>query len=177
MAPPRFGPPGSAIPQRYMKRTAPPNGADTNKRPYVVFFSYMLTCFLVSVYIILGIYKKYTVLKKSTTASLPPRKHVWLFSGLAATSLLVTWSFMLTYFNVSYQTWLVWRSFYELDPHQKHWGLWLKETSLFREAWESVVVGRARYWWSHQIFFFALGLGLYLEQRGKTGNFGRRRLS
>tara|TARA_R110002003_G_scaffold1926_10_gene23778 strand:+ start:7145 stop:7375 length:231 start_codon:yes stop_codon:yes gene_type:complete len=74
---------------------------------------------------------------------------------------------MFKYFNVSYQTWLMWRSYYELDPHHRHWGLWLRETSLFREAWETVVVGNARYWWSHQIFFFALGLGLYLEQKGE----------
>ncbi|KAF2830771.1 hypothetical protein CC86DRAFT_343779 [Ophiobolus disseminans] len=149
-----------------MNREPPPEGADTNTRPYLIFFSYMLTCFLVSVFIIAKIFKKYAVLKKSTTASPPPSKHVWLFSILAAGSLLTTWTFMVKYFNVSYQAWLMWRSYYELDPHHRHWGLWLKETSLFHEAWETVVVGNARYWWSHQIFFFALALGLYLEQRG-----------
>ncbi|KAF2036730.1 hypothetical protein EK21DRAFT_52058 [Setomelanomma holmii] len=166
MVPPSFGPPGYAIPQRYMNRTPPPEGADTNTRPYLIFFSYLTTCFGVSVFIILGILKKYTVLKKSTTASPPPSKHVWFFSALAAGSLLSTWTYMFKYFNVSYQTWLMWRSYYELDPHHRHWGLWLRETSLFREAWETVVVGNTRYWWSHQIFFFALGLGLYLEQKG-----------
>jgi hypothetical protein len=168
MAPPSFGPPGYAIPQRYMNRTPPPEGADTNTRPYLIFFSYMFTCLGVSVFIIQRIVKKYTGLKKSTTASPPPGQHVWLFGALAAGSLLTTWTFMFRYFNVSYQTWLMWRSYYELDPHHRHWGLWLKETSLFREAWELVVVGNARYWWSHQIFFFALGLGLLMEQRGKS---------
>jgi hypothetical protein len=166
MAPPSFGPPGYSIPQRYMNRTPPPEGADTNTRPYLIFFSYMLTCFGVSVLIIRRIIKKNAVLKKSTTASLPPSQHVWLFSALAAGSLLTTWSFMVQYFNVSYKTWLMWRSYYELDPHHRHWGLWLRETSLFHEAWELVVVGYARYWWSHQIFFFALGLGVYMEQKG-----------
>jgi hypothetical protein len=166
MAPPSFGPPGYTIPQRFMNRTPPPDGADTNTRPYMIFFSYMLTCFGVSVFIIQRIVKKHWGLKKSTTANLPPGKDVWLFSALAASSLLTTWTFMFKYFNVSYKTWLMWRSYYELDPHQRHWGLWLEETSLFHEAWELVVVGNARYWWSHQIFFFALGLGLYMEQKG-----------
>jgi hypothetical protein len=166
MAPPSFGPPGYTIPQRYMNRTPPPDGADTNTRPYLIFFSYMLTCFGVSVFIIQRILKKHSGLKKSTTANPPPRKHVWLFSALAGGSLLTTWTFMVKYFNLSYKTWLMWRSYYELDPHHRHWGLWLKETSLFHEAWELVVVGNSRYWWSHQIFFFALGLGLYMEQKG-----------
>jgi hypothetical protein len=166
MAPPSFGPPGYTIPQRFMNRTPPPDGADTNTRPYLIFFSYMLTCFGVSVFIIQRIAKKHWRLKKSTTANPPPGKDVWIFSALAVGSLLTTWTFMFKYFNVSYKTWLMWRSYYELDPHQRHWGLWLKETSLFHEAWELVVVGNARYWWSHQIFFFALGLGLYMEQKG-----------
>ena len=166
MAPPSYGPPGYSIPQRYMNREPPPEGADTNTRPYLIFFSYMLTCASVSVFIISRIFKKYAVLKKSTTAAPPPSKHVWLFGALAAGSLLTTWTYMVKYFNVSYQTWLMWRSYWALDPAHRHWGLWLKETGLFREAWETVVVGNARYWWSHQIFFFALGLGLYLEQKG-----------
>jgi len=150
-----------------MHREPPPDGADTNTRPYLIFFSYMLTCLLVSVFIFQRIFKTHAALKKSTTANQPPSKHVLLFSVLAVGSLLTTWTFMIKYFNVSYQSWLTWRSYYELDPHHRHWGLWLKETSLFREAWETVIVGNARYWWSHQIFFFALGLGLYLEQRGE----------
>ncbi|KAH7396589.1 hypothetical protein DE146DRAFT_657182 [Phaeosphaeria sp. MPI-PUGE-AT-0046c] len=166
MAPPSFGPPGYSIPQRYMNRTPPPDGADTNTRPYLIFFSYMSTCFGVAVFIIQRIFKKHAVLKKSTTVSVPPSRDIWLFSILAAGSLLTTWTFMVQYFDMSYKTWLMWRSYYDLDPHHRHWGLWLKETSLFHEAWELVVVGNARYWWSHQIFFFALGLGLYLEQKG-----------
>ncbi|KAF1845439.1 uncharacterized protein K460DRAFT_355260 [Cucurbitaria berberidis CBS 394.84] len=166
MAPPGFGPPGYSIPQRYRHREAPPQGADTNTRPYLIFFSYLGTCVSVTVFIILKILKRYSVLQKSTTAQPPPRKHVWLFTALAVGSLATTWSFMVQYFSISYQTWLMWRSYLELDPHHRHWGLWLRETSLFKEAWETLIVGTARYWWSHQIFFFALGLGLYLEQKG-----------
>ncbi|KAI4658135.1 uncharacterized protein J4E79_007116 [Alternaria viburni] len=166
MAPPGFGPPGYSVPHRSMHREPPPEGSDTNTRPYAIFFSYLLTCFSVAVFIILRLVKRASVLRKSTTAQLPPRRHVWLFSALAVGSLLTTWTHMFQYFKVSYQSWLMWRSYYELEPDQNHWGLWLKETSLFREAWETVIIGYARYWWSHQIFFFALGLGLYLEQKG-----------
>lgn len=176
MAPPGFGPPGYSIPNRYMHREPPPDGADTNTRPYLIFFSYMTTCFVVAVFIILKLLKRSSVLQKSTTAKLPPRKHVYLFSALAAGSLLTTWTFMIKYFNVSYKTWLMWRSYYELDAHHRHWGLWLRETGLFREAWETVIVGNSRYWWSHQIFFFALGLGLYLEQKGMHINSSSRML-
>ncbi|KAF2844879.1 hypothetical protein T440DRAFT_435721 [Plenodomus tracheiphilus IPT5] len=166
MAPPGFSPPGYSVPQRYMHREPPPEGADTNTRPYFIFFGYLATCFGVAVFIILKLLKRVHVLQKSTTAQLPPKKHVWLFAVLSAGSLLTTWTHMFHYFKISYDTWLMWRSYYELDPHQMHWGLWLKETSLFREAWETVIIGNARYWWSHQIFFFALGLGLHLEQKG-----------
>lgn len=73
---------------------------------------------------------------------------------------------MIQYFKVSYRTWLMWRSYYDLTPEQSHWGLWLRDTSLFKEAWSIVIVGNTRYWWSHQIFFFACALGLALEQKG-----------
>jgi hypothetical protein len=166
MAPPSFGPPDHPIPQRYMNRTPPPEGADTNTQPYVIFISYMLTCLLTTVFIVAKLLQKNAIRKKLTTSSPSPSSQVYLFSTLAVGSLLTTWTFMVKYFGASYRTWLMWWSYYELEPHQMHYGLWLRETSLFREAWETVIVGTARYWWSHQIFFFALGLGLYSEQKG-----------
>ncbi|KAL6708968.1 hypothetical protein ACN47E_002095 [Coniothyrium glycines] len=149
-----------------MHREPPPEGADNNTRPFVIFFGYLATCLGLAVFIVSRLFKKSLQPPKSSVALLPPKRHVYLFSALAASSLLTTWTHMFRYFSVSYQIWLMWRSHYELKPHQKHWGLWLKETSLFREAWETVIIGNARYWWSHQIFFFALGLGLYLDQKG-----------
>lgn len=170
MAPPGFGPPGYSVPQRFMHREPPPEGADTNTRPCLIFFGYLAICLGVATLTILRLLKRFIVLEQSAAAQLPPRKHVCLFGALAAGSLITTWGYLFQYFNISYQSWLMWRSYYELDPHQKHWGLWLRETSLFREAWETIVIGNARYWWSHQMFFFALALGLYLEQRGISVN-------
>lgn len=148
--------------------TQPPSPAvaATNTRPYLIFWSYMGTCLLLTISIISNLVRNSAVLKRSKTARLPPTQHVQLFAALAAGSLLTTWGFMIRYFQFSYQAWFELRSHYALDPQQKHWGLWLKETSLFKEAWETVIVSETRYWWSHQIFFFALWLGLYLEHPG-----------
>jgi len=164
MSPPEFGPDYS-VPQRMVHRETLPEESDNNARPYVIFVSYMLTCISAAVFIVSKLFQRANALQGSTT-KLPPKKHVWLFSILAVGSLLTTWTHMFRYFKASYDSWVMSRSYYELEPQQKHWGLWLKETSLFREAWETVIVGTTRYWWSHQIFFFALGLGLYLEQKG-----------
>ncbi|KAF2130391.1 hypothetical protein P153DRAFT_422310 [Dothidotthia symphoricarpi CBS 119687] len=149
-----------------MTQPPSPEGSPTNARPYLIFWSYMGTCLLLCIFIIARLAQNATALRKSKTALLPPAQHVRLFAALAAGSLLTTWGFMIRYFQSSYQDWFMSRSHFDLDPQQKHWGLWLRETSLFREAWETVIVGETRYWWSHQIFFFALGLGLYLEQKG-----------
>lgn len=169
MPPPGAKPPGYAyehIPPRFMQRKPLPAGADTNVRAYSIFFSYLLLCFSLTVFIVQKLLKSYSLLSKSTTARTPPRKHVQYFVFLAIFSLGTTWYYMFRYFQTSYRIWLMWRSIYELAPDQTHWGLWLKETSLFKEAWEIAIIGAGRYWWTLQIFFFACGLGLNLEQKG-----------
>ena len=169
MAPPGYNPPSYAhnnIPTRYMHKDPPPPGTDTNGRAYFIFFSYLGLCFSLSVFIIYRLVQNYNLLSKSTQARLPEKRYVRTFAILAALSLFTTWYHMFNYFRVSYQAWAMWRSRFDISQDHMHWGLWLKETSLFREAWETVIVGNARYWWSHQIFFFASGLGLSLEERG-----------
>jgi hypothetical protein len=171
MPPPGAIPPGYAyehIPPRYMQKKQAPAGADNNLRPYTIFFSYLLLCFSLTLFIISKLFKGYSVLSKSTTARTPPRKHVQYLLLLAIGSLGTTWYHMFRYFQTSYRTWVMWRSVYELSPDQMHWGLWLRDSSLFREAWETVIVGAGRYWWSQQIFFFAVALGLYMEQTGTS---------
>jgi SNF family Na+-dependent transporter len=172
MPPPGAFPPGyqtgDHIPRSFMNKRPIPAGADSNTRPYLIFFGYLGTCVLLTLYVIQKLLKNYIVLTKSPTARPPKRKHVLTFIGLAAGSLLTTWYYMVKYFQVSYKTWLMWRSYYEFTDEQNHWGLWLKDTSLFKEAWEIAIVGNARYWWTHQIFFFACALGLALEQKGST---------
>ncbi|ORX96510.1 hypothetical protein BCR34DRAFT_180373 [Clohesyomyces aquaticus] len=143
-----------------------PEGWDSNLRPILIFLTYMGLCFSLTVFIIGKLTKSYNVLAKSPTAPTPPRKHILLFIFLAIGSLGITWFHMIQYFQWSYAYWKTWRSFYELSEDKMHWGLWLRDTSLFKEAWEIAIVGHARYWWTHQIFLFASGLGLVLDQRG-----------
>lgn len=137
-----------------------------NARPYGIFFSYLGVCLTVAIFIIIKLFEKTEKLYMSAPTQLPPKRHVIMFTILATCSLLSTWGFMIQYFQWSYDNWLKVRSQHDLDPSVKHWGLWLQETSLFKEAWESVIVGHSRYWWSHQIFFFACALGLHLEWKG-----------
>lgn len=174
MAPPGFAPPGystDGIPQSFKQKRPVPEGFDTNTRAYFAFFSYLGSCILLTLYVIQKLLKNYIVLTKSRTARPPPKRYVLLLSGLAAASLLTTWYYEIEYFKVSYKVWLMWRSYYDLTDDQNHWGLWLRDTELFKEAWGIAIVGNARYWWTHQIFFFACALGLTLEQKGR--NFGQ----
>lgn len=170
MAPPGYNPPSyvhNTIPERYMHKNLPPPEIDTNGRAYLIFFSYLGLCVSLSVLVIFKLIQNYNALHQTTSIRQPNKRHVRFFATLAALSLITTWYYMFSYFQVSYQTWAMWRSRFEISQDKMHWGLWLKETSLFKENWETIIVGNARYWWSHQIFFFACGLGLSLEDRGR----------
>ena len=131
----------------------------------------MAICLALTVYIVVKLFKSYTGLSKSVTTRRPPRNHVRLFAFLASGSLLTTWYYMVQFFRTSYRVWAMWRSYYQLSEDHMHWGLWLKETSLFKEAWEVAITANARYFWTHQIFFFACILGLGLEQKGMMALF------
>jgi hypothetical protein len=171
MAPPGFAPPSYSTEQfgeRQLHREPPPPGVDTNGRAYLIFFSYLGLCLFLTNFVVFKILKSYQQLQRSATARLPPRNHVRAFIILAAGSLVTTWYYQYRGFNLSYRTWMMWRSYWDLTPDEMHWGLWLKETSLFQETWMTTIVGNARYWWTHQIFFFACGLSLSLEQLGKS---------
>jgi hypothetical protein len=171
MAPPGFAPPSYStehVPDRLVHKEPPPPGIDTSGKAYLILFSYLGLCLLLTNFIIFKILKSYQRLQKSITARSPQRNHVQAFTILAAGSLAATSYYQYKAFNVSYETWMMWRSYYDLTPDQMHWGLWLKETSLFKEIWTTTIVGNARYWWTHQIFFFASGLSLSLEQKGMS---------
>ncbi|PVH95084.1 hypothetical protein DM02DRAFT_691659 [Periconia macrospinosa] len=172
MAPPGFAPPSYShdrIPTRFVTKEAPPPGADTNTRAYLIFFSFLSLAISLTTFVILQLRTLYSRLpSRAETRLTHPNlhKHIRVYALLAICSVVTVWYYEVQYFKVSYLTWVRWRSYYDLEEHQMHWGLWLKETSLFKEGWEIAVVGNARYWWTHQIFFFACGLGLSLEQKG-----------
>jgi hypothetical protein len=47
-------------------------------------------------------------------------------------------------------------------------GRWLKDTSLFRDAWEIVPERSERYWWSQQIFLGAVAWSVYVGIKGES---------
>ncbi len=94
----------------------------------------------------------------------PPKSaHLVIFATLAVVSLVITWYYMLAFFTLSYQTWarnnnvplparldvLLARN---EDVGGLHLGPWLRDTKLFKDAWETVIDGKVRFWWSQQIF-------------------------
>ena len=116
---------------------------------------------------------------------LPPgaQVRIAIFSCLAVGSLGSTWYHMFRFFVHSYKEWasvnevpLPTSGFLGEDGiiyiNNAHWrlnlllGEWLRDTQLFRQAWETVITGSARWWWSQQIFLITTGWSIYL---GRTG--------
>lgn len=98
------------------------------------------------------------------------RLHFWLFVLLAALSLGATWYYMFAFFAHSFRSWeqtsvaLVLRT-KDLDIVSRL-ELWLKNATLFREAWETVIETPARFWWSGQIFLWTTGWSVFLGMMG-----------
>ena len=106
--------------------------------------------------------------------------HLVLFATLAVVSLVITWYYMLAFFTLSYQTWahkhdvplpsrllgsnvLLARNG---DVGGLHLGLWLRDTKLFKDAWETVIDGKARFWWSQHIFLITTIWSVFLGVEG-----------
>ena len=111
----------------------------------------------------------------------PPRSaHLVIFATLAVVSLVITWYYMLAFFTLSYQTWTrdnniplparPWGSDVLLAGNEDvgglHLGPWLKDTKLFKDAWETVIDGKARFWWSQQIFLITTIWSVFLGVEG-----------
>ena len=107
-------------------------------------------------------------------------KNVVVFASLSAVSLGITWYHMLAFFALSYRTWA-----YKNDVPlpERLWGPagivgegavtpklgpWLKETTLFKNAWETVIDGPAKFWWSQQIFLITAVWSVFLGVKGIT---------
>ncbi|KAM5344316.1 hypothetical protein ACJ41O_012853 [Fusarium nematophilum] len=84
------------------------------------------------------------------------RNAIIVFSALAAVSLATTWYHMFCYFQWSYLQWASLRvGSPGLEDHGRlYLGQWLRDTSLFKEAWVSTLTTPFRAWWSLQIFGF-----------------------
>lgn len=119
-----------------------------------------------------AIFKRYQARQKKDNWVSPQRHlHFFLFVVLAALSLGATWYYMFAFFAHSYRNWEQSASALGssgLDASlMTRLELWLQNTKLFREAWETVIETRARFWWSGQIFLWTTGWSLFLGVMGR----------
>ncbi|KAJ5495828.1 hypothetical protein N7539_000944 [Penicillium diatomitis] len=95
-----------------------------------------------------------------------------LFASLAGLSLGATWYYMFAFFAHSYHNWAASQPTVDLVDPQKgtlfKLELWLQNAKLFREAWETVIETRARFWWSGQIFLWTTGWSVFLGVMGDS---------
>jgi hypothetical protein len=161
-----------------------PDLYNSNLRPLSIFGGYLILASALTVLI------SYSVLYKASRA-LPPsqdtrqrqsnrEKHVQFFAILALISLVTTWYHMLQYFGLSYRVWAhemgepvpptLWgeNGYIAFGTLRLALGRWLKDTSLFRDAWEIVTERSRRYWWSQQIFLGAAAWSVFVGIEGKS---------
>ncbi|KAI4598257.1 hypothetical protein KJ359_003141 [Pestalotiopsis sp. 9143b] len=85
------------------------------------------------------------------------RNAIVVFSALAALSLATTWYHMFCFFQWSYREWETPRAAagpLSVDRDGLYLGDWLRDTTLFKQAWVSTLETPLRAWWSTQIFGF-----------------------
>ncbi|KAK4199171.1 hypothetical protein QBC40DRAFT_85256 [Triangularia verruculosa] len=135
----------------------------SNARPLAILASYMVTAAALTVRCI-SIVRHHPAQKaKRNPAALA------LFSTLAAISLATTWSYMFAYFQWSYFDWAANAPNTTIDG-QLHLGEWLRDTSLFKQAWFSALETPARAWWTLQIFGFCAIWSVMLSVQGQKRN-------
>lgn len=117
------------------------------------------------------IYSRYQARQRNNDwANSQRRTHLFLFLFLAAMSLGTTWYYMISLFIRTYDNWATSPQGYpyatEETPLITRMGLWLYNTYIFQEAWETVSETPARVWWSGQIFGWTIGWSLFLAITG-----------
>lgn len=106
-------------------------------------------------------------------------KYIQLFALLALVSLATAWYHMLQYFGLSYRVsayemgevlpLAIWgdNGYLAYGEVRLALGRWLKDTSLFRDAWEIVIERSRRYWWSQQIFLGSAAWAVFVGIEGE----------
>lgn len=143
----------------------------SNVRPIAILAGYMATAILLTSFCIAVIR-----LRWDATAGLSPAEHarrrtaIAVFSILAAVSFGSTWYHMFRFFEWSYTQWAFSSVAEELltaDPNGLHLGQWLRDTTLFKQAWASTLETPPRAWWSMQIFAFCAVWSVMLAAHSK----------
>lgn len=158
-----------------------PDLSNYNIKPIAIFTGYLLnalglTAFL-SYFVLYGAFKALPPSQATRFRASSRKKYVRIFASLGLLSLGVTWYYMFSFFWLSYRVWALQMG--ELVP-EHFWGdegllkgtgglalgRWLKDTELFRDAWEIAAEKSGRYWWSQQIFLGAAAWSVFLGMEG-----------
>ncbi|KAH0421166.1 hypothetical protein CcaCcLH18_13599 [Colletotrichum camelliae] len=144
--------------------------AVSNVRPWTIFTGYMILAAALTI-------KSIAIIRSQRKSSLARpaqddpgrsarRRAVPVFGILAVVSLATTWYHMFRFFEWSYQQWAISHVFAGVGITGGEGGLrlgeWLRDTSLFKQAWASTLETGPRAWWSLQIFGFCANWSVLL---------------
>ncbi|GKT51946.1 uncharacterized protein ColSpa_12127 [Colletotrichum spaethianum] len=143
----------------------------SNARPLAIFTGYMVLAASLTAKTI-GIIRSQQRVSSVQHGSSSPnnRRVIAVFSILAALSLATTWYHMFRFFEWSYIQWdsqQVWAAVVGGKPTGLRLGEWLRDTSLFRQAWASTLETGPRAWWSLQIFGFCANWSVLLAAQAQ----------
>lgn len=92
-----------------------------------------------------------------------------LFHLLAFLSLAITWYYMLSFMKDSYLNYYIHNTPPVSIPSL---ALWLRNTSLFKDAWSIVCSTPGRWWWSSQLCTYTTGIWtVFLWNEGRISSF------
>lgn len=154
-----------------MSTQTPPENSQLVYRSSPILASYLVLAAALALNACRAIYKRYQARQKNNDwPTHQQRTHFLLFAVLATMSLISTWYYMFAFFAHTYNGWetaslLPGEQRAELSLVTKL-ELWLQNTELFREAWETVIETPARFWWSGQIFLWTTGWSVFVGFMG-----------
>lgn len=132
--------------------------AVSNVRPIAILAGYMATAILLTSFCIAVIRVRWDATAGLSSAERARRRTaISVFSILATLSFATTWYHKFRFFEWSYTQWAFSSGAEQLltnDPNGLHLGQWLRDTTLFKQAWASTLDAPPRAWWSMQIFGF-----------------------
>ncbi|KAL5360178.1 hypothetical protein BJX96DRAFT_149876 [Aspergillus floccosus] len=153
----------------------PPVSCPESYRSLYILVIYVSICAGLAAILTWNIYRSYKLVRYQQAWQAANRYKFAVFAVLAALSLFATWYHMLAFFVHSYRVWEgrhgdIERVAIAAKPFLSRCELWLRDTKLFREAWESVSESAERSWWSGQIFLWTVGWSLFLGVMGRRYN-------
>ncbi|KAF4967429.1 hypothetical protein FSARC_5002 [Fusarium sarcochroum] len=135
----------------------------SNARPIGILAGYLTACAALTAISINSIRRQAAASKHVSRR----RNAILVFSALAVLSLATTWYHMFCFFQWSYQQWESGQMC--LVGDELHLGEWLRDTTLFKQAWVSTLEQPPRAWWSLQVFGFCSIWSVMLAAQDKKG--------